>query len=534
MTLGPVDRWRWPLAYAAVGTALVAFAFVLHLHSELVWDDVDLVARSPRIHDPHGLIPLITQDLWGAATGSATQLYHPVPMATVWLQARVSTDPAFYRSFNVLAHVACAGLFLVWATRRIGWPGALGALVSLVFLVHPSVTEVVEWITGRHDSLATLAVLGALLLWPGDGTVRMGRMAAASLLVLGAFFCKEPYLVAPVILALCHVHGQWSAGRRVVTRASAALVMPFGALAVGFAVRAALHIPSSSDQVHASVGAHLRSYATILAHYAVQLGTFANGRTTESWAPLSDLACAAILAACGAVVVLLSWAARRGNRNAATALLGCAWFAVALLPHVVSLPTIGMFGNRYAYFPLVGFCLVLGAGLRSLAIVVDARLPRLRGPLLGAAGVLVVLMTLQTAVEASHWRDEITLFGADVDAAPDDPRSLYHLATAVGHRSGCGAAVPLYEHAVATDPGYQRAWHNLAGCLIDERRWPDAVLAGQRALDLGPDGARDEFNLGIALMGAGRQEDGVRHLERANRLDPSYAPAREALAHAPR
>jgi tetratricopeptide (TPR) repeat protein len=534
MTRGPVDRWRWPLAYAAVGTALVAFAFVLHLRSELVWDDVHLVAQSPLIHDPHGLIPLITHDLWGAATGGATQLYHPVPMATVWLQARVSTDPAFYRSFNVLAHVSCAALFLVWTTRRVGGSGLLAALVSIVFLVHPSVTEVVEWITGRHDSLATLAVLGALLLWPHDGSVRLGRMAVASLLVLVAFFCKEPYVVAPVILALCQVHREWSAGRKLLTRASAALALPFGAVAIGFAVRAALHIPSSSDQLHASVGAHLRSYATILAHYAAQLGTFANGRTTESWAPLSDAACAAVLAACIAVVVLLVWAARRGSTNAATALLGCAWFAVALLPHVVSLPAIGMFGNRYAYFPLLGFCLVLGSAIRSIAVVVEARVPRLRVPLLGAAGALVLLMTLQTAVEVSHWRDETTLFGADVEAAPDDPRSLYHLATAVGQRSGCGAAIPLYEHAVASDPGYQRAWHNLAGCLIDERRWPDAVLAGQRALDLGPDGARDEFNLGIALLGAGRQQEGLRHLERANQLDPSYAPAREALAHAPR
>jgi len=526
--------WRWPLAYAAVGTVLVTFAFVLHLRSELVWDDVYLVAQSPLIRDPHGLLPLLTHDLWGAATGGATQLYHPLPVATVWLQARLSTDPAFYRAFNVVAHGACAGLFLVWTRRRLGWSGGLAAIVSIVFLVHPSVTEVVMWITGRHDSLATLAVLGALLAWPGDGAVRWGRMAGASLLVLAAFFCKEPYVVAPAILVLCHVHQELSAGRSLKTRSTWTLGLPFGAIAIGFAVRAALHIPSSSDQLHAPLGTHLRSTATILAHYALQLVTFGDGRTTESWAPLSAAASAVVLIGGATLLALLGRSARRGSRDAATALLGCTWFAVALSPHVVSLPTIGMFGNRYAYFPLLGFCLVLGAGLHSIASAVEEKAPRLRVPLIGATGVLVLLMTLQTAAEASHWQDELTLFGADVDAAPDDAHSLYHYATAVGHRSGCSAAIPLYERAVASDPRYQRAWHNLAGCLIDERRWPDAVVAGQRALDLAPDGARDEFNLGIALMGAGRQAEGLPHLERANRLDPSYAPAREALAHAPR
>jgi hypothetical protein len=525
---------RWPVVYAAIGTILVTFAFVLHLRSELVWDDVYLVAQSPHVRDPHGLAALLTQDLWGAATGGATQLYHPIPMATVWLQARLSTEPAFYRAFNVVVHVGCAALWLVWTTRRLQWPGALAAIISVVFLVHPSVTEVVMWITGRHDSLATLAVLGALLLWPDDGTVRMGRMVGASLLALAAFFCKEPYVVAPVILALCHLHGERAAGRGLMTRATAALALPFAAVGTGFAVRAWLHIASSSDQLHASPGTHLRSYATLLAHYAAQVATFGNGLTTESWVPLSGATSAGVLGGAGVLFGFLAWRGRRGSTIASTALLGCAWFAVALAPHIVSLPTIGMFGNRYAYFPLLGFCMALGAGVQAIAATVDEKAPRLRSPLLGAAGVLILLMALQTTAEAAHWQDEITLFGADVDAAPEDAHSLYHLATAVGHRSGCGAAIPLYQRAVASDPGYQRAWHNLAGCLVDERRWPDAVVAGQRALQLAPDGPRDEFNLGIALVGADRQAEGLRHLVRANQLDPSYAPARDALAHAPK
>jgi len=514
----------------------VAFAFVLRLRSELVWDDVYLVAQNPLVHDPHGLLPLMTRDLWGAATGNATQLYHPIPMATVWLQARLSTEPAFYRAFNVLVHVACGGVFLIWSTRRLGWPGWLGALVSIVFLVHPSVTEVVEWITGRHDSLAVLAVLGALLVWPGEGTTgarQLGRAVGASLLLLAAFLCKEPYVVGPALLVLVHAHRKAVAGRTLLTRSSTLLALPFAAVAAGFALRAALHIPSSSDQLHASLGTHLRSYATIVAHYGVQIGTFGNGRSTESWAPLSTGASLGVLGGCATIVALLAWAFRRGSADAAGALLGFGWFAVALLPHVVSLPIIGMFGNRYAYLPLLGFCVALGSGIRWAAGLLATRLPRLRIPALAAAGVVLALLALQTAAEASLWHDAVTLFGADVAAAPDDPRSLYHLAHAVGRQSGCGDAIPLYQHAVAVDPTYQKAWHNLTGCLVDEHRWPEAVQAGQRALALAPNDARDEYNLGVAMLGAGRAE-GLPHLVRANQLDPTYLPAREALTHAPR
>lgn len=528
--------WRWPLVYAVAATLLVTFAFIVRLHADLVWDDVYLVAQNPLVHDPHGLWPLVTRDLWGAATGNATQLYHPVPMATVWLQARVSTEPAFYRALNVLLHVGCGALLLVWTTRRLGWPGWLGAPVSLVFLLHPSVTEVVEWITGRHDSLGVLGVLGALLLWPTDatrGAARMARALGASLLVLAAFLSKEPYVVAPVLLVLVHAHGRLTAGRAVVTRASWLLALPFAAVALGFVLRAALHVPSSSDQLHAGLTTHARSYATIVAHYALQLATFGDGRTTESWAPLSLWASLGVLTLCTLALGLLARGARRGSQDAAAALLGCAWLGVALAPHVVSLPLIGMFGNRYAYLPLVGFCIALGAGARYVASVLAARAPRLVVPAVAAAGVGLVLLALQTAADAALWRDAVTLFGADVAAAPDDPRSLYHLAHAIGVQSGCRDALPLYERAVAADPGYERAWHNLTGCLIDERRWPEAVAAGRRALQLAPDDARDEYNLGVALLASG-QPDGLSHLRRASQLDPGYAPAREALAHAPR
>ena len=537
-----MKREAWPVVYAAAATLLVAFAFVAHDRADLVWDDVPLVAHSAPVHDAHGLGVLLTHDLWGAATGTATQLYHPVPMATIWLQARLSTDPAFYRAFNVIAHVGVVALFLLWTVRRVGWSPRLAGLVSLVALVHPSVTEVVMWITGRHDSLAALAVLGALLCWPDGGAARVARAAGSSLLVLAAFFSKEPYVIAPVILALADVHRRATIGRRPWDRDSMLLALPAAAVAAGFGLRAALGIPSSSDVVQAPLGAHLRAYATIVAHYAAQIATFSNGRTTERWAPLSPGVAAVVLGLLVVVLALLAWAAWRSrptagapvDRDVATALLGCAWMAVALAPHVVSLPAIGMFGNRYAYFPLLGFCLVLGSALRRLAARVASRAPALRVPLVAAAGVLVLLMTLQTAAEAALWRDAVTLFGADVAASPDDPRSLYHLATAVDHGLGCAAALPLYERAVAADATYQRAWHNLAGCSINARRWPEAVAAGRRALALAPDSPRDEYNLGLALVASGATAEGVEHLERARSLDPTYAPAREALAHVPR
>ena len=51
--------------------------------------------------------------------------------------------------------------------------------------------------------------------------------------------------------------------------------------------------------------------------------------------------------------------------------------------------------------------------------------------------------------------------------------------------------------------------HNyLAEALLKERGWDEAILSCRRALALAPDYVEAHGNLGMALLGAGRREDG--------------------------
>ncbi len=283
-------------------------------------------------------------------------------MASFWLQAQVhGVSLPWFRLVNVLLHAACA-LSLLALMRRcgLGEPGAW--LASLVFLVHPLVTEPVMWLTGRHDTVASLLALLGLLAFPAPGAKRRGpRLLLASLCSAGAFASKEPYVVVPALVVALSLlerpRGQ------SLPRLAASWLAPVGGVLAVLVVRRALGIPSGSEQLYAPPLVHLQNYANIVRHYALLSVSLEAAPTIASVRPLAGPTAAAWLG--GFAAVLLALWKGRASAPARVALLGVGWFLVALTPHVLSLPILGLWGNRYGYFPLMGLGLALGAGLSA-------------------------------------------------------------------------------------------------------------------------------------------------------------------------
>ncbi len=507
--------------------ALLGLVFGPHLAGDWLWDDVYLVRENPNVEGGlGGLRGLLTHDLWGSAGQAASDLYHPVPMAVMWLVSKAAGHAIVaFRSLNVALHAGCTLLLAAWMRRR-GLPMWGVIFASLFFAVHPLVTEPVMWITGCHDTLAALGCLTALCVWPRAGDERvLGRVALAALATGWAALCKEPYFAFPLVLLLatvCDTAPGRHRGERVV----------WPAIAVGLVVllRRQLGIRTGSAQAQASLGTHLVDYATIIFHYLRAVLTFQNGPTTESFRPLSGPAAAGVLALALAVTGLL-WARMRTRAPATdVAFVGWGWFLLALAPHTIATPLIGMYGNRYAYFPMMGLFVAAASACRPLAALVSVRPWR---ALRAVPPVSLLALAPFTAAEASLWRDEVTLFGADVKRDPDDPRALYHYGHAVQVREGCAAALPFFARATERDPTYGRAWHNVAGCLVDLRRYGEALPAAETAHRLQPGDAGAAYNLAVARLATGDPDGGRALLEEALSLDPRHAGARRLLALLP-
>jgi hypothetical protein len=297
---------------------------------------------------------------------------------------------------------------------------------------------------------------------------------------------------------------------------------PFLAVALVVLLRHALGITTGSQRAGAGLPALTADYLTIVVHYLGHVVTFTNPPTTDVYRVMSAGKCAVVFASIGAISALLV-ARWRTNRPAAdVALVGWGWFLVSLLPHALATPVIGMYGNRYAYFPMMG----LFAGALAAATPFAASLaPRWRRVVALGSPLPVLVSSLFTASETLSWKSGLTLFGADVERDRTNPRALYHYGNEVRLRAGCGPALLFFERAAALDPTWARALHNVAGCLVDLRRYGEAAAPAEAAYRLSPADPGVVYNLAVVSFAQGDQARGRALLDQALTLDPKHANA---------
>ncbi len=514
--------------FVVLSLLLVAVAFVPFLHGNFVWDDVHLIENNPAMQRDDGFYAILGHDLWGQATGKRTQLYHPLPMLTLWAQARLTgVRVAPLRFGNLILHIIAVALFVIWLERR-KLPTGLALAAGLVVLVHPSVTEPVMWLTGRHDSLAVVCALCGLLLWTGSETEALaGRAFGAGLLFAAAFLCKEQYIVLPALPLL------WTSSRLLLERYRPpvsglfAIGLIFLPLIGVIGIRTGLlGISLGATQAGAPLDEQAIHFASVVAHYTAQLASFENSPTIAPYRALAPEAALAVWALLLLASVVLGRRVVRGAAHGRLAWQGWIWYLLALAPHVVSVPSIGLYGNRYGYFALFGLAVCAASLAASIPL---AMTPGRRALYLCVLLFACTGLTFRTGREASHFRSNLELFGADLERDPGNGHALYHYATAVVRSAGCREALPLFIRATELAPSYKRPWHNAAGCAINLGHARMAVRFARRAVELAPRDPGAQYNLGLSLLSIGQREAGVAHLQRAVQLSPGYERARRLL-----
>ena len=496
----------------------------LSLSGTYVWDDVFLVQHNAQLTSSQGWRDVFLHGTWQGAMGREGQAYHPIAMLSFWLETQLfGKQLVISRIVNILVHMSvtlCVFLLLLrWLNDRLAaWWG------GLFFAFHPGMTEPIMWLTGRHDTLGVLFALLACLCWPTtQEDVEHGprylwiRAAGAGLLSMAAFLCKEIHVVMPSLFAIFML---WNPNN--IERKSwhwGWLLMPTVGVGSVFLIRASIGISSSTALVESSLWSHLHHYTSIVWHYLWHALTLQNGLTIASYSPLPVWYTLTLLGVLLLTIVWLFWLWFRQNTYAGGALFGLGWFLICLSPYTVSVPTLKLLGNRYLYFPAVGLCVLIGLAVNGLRKHASARSLWL----VGSVGSLLLLyagVTLQQ--ESKHWKDALSLYGADLQRRPKDGHILYHYGHAVRMKKGCKGALEYFAAATRYAPVYGRAWRNYAGCLINLHRHTRALSAAKRALELLPHEPSSYYNLGVAFVRLGRFQESLKVVQRGQKRFPRY------------
>lgn len=314
--------------------------------------------------------------VWGRAQGG---FFRPLFILSYLFDTKIwGARPFGFHLTNVVVHSLNAFLTYVLSLRLIedlklvAWHQRMIAIAAgALFLLHPSHTEAVSWISGRADLLATFFCLAALWSWLSYARGKRPVQLALSLICFSiALLAKESAICLPFLVIVLGLLIRPAEKERNGLRQFILVVAPYfaillvfvavrsrfiGALVGGYGVSQHLNFSPTwlrDRLLEASVRSVLPSLPSQLSRFLF--------KPLQSVVFLSfSLACAGVVAT--AIILRHRWygPADLKNQNRFLLIL-VALFLFALLPVInLRLTLYQTQGERFLYLPTVFSCLLM-------------------------------------------------------------------------------------------------------------------------------------------------------------------------------
>jgi len=544
----------FPLRGSAPGLFLFLFSFLIYAntigHDYAVDDKVVILENTFTRIGVRGIPGLVCSDSFAGYLGEKNPLsggrYRPLSLMTFALEQELfGLNPHVSHAVNILLY-ACTSV-LLFAVLRMMLSAASPAVAfaaALLFAAHPVHTEVVANIKSRDELLRLLFVLDALFFLLRCVHLMRRRDCARGLACYAAaLFAKETSLVFVIIIpAALYVFTRISAKR--LMGLSAALSAPAALfLIVRFSITG---MASSAPQdimqnpfVHAAILQRLATVSITGGEY-LRLLFFPFPLVWDyscNQIPLATWESGAAVFWAFVYAGMLLFAMLRLPRRSIAA-FGALLYLAPLIPVAnILFPVGSLMAERFLYMPSLGFCLVAAFALVWGLQGKKDTAGFLKNPLLAAAVCLIaVLYSVKTVGRNRDWKDNLTLFSADLEHGACNARERLSLGMALA-RKACGPVSAQEKQALlAAGQGHIRAALRINPCyknaflalsFISRLRGDARGAAGydEKAIACDPRHAPSFLSLGISSAMAGSREKAVEQFKKALSLRPGYAEA---------
>ena len=481
--------WK-PWQQAALLAGITFAAFSATLSADFVYDARMQILTGDFIHDWRNWPAVLSGRVLGM---DVLDFNRPAMLASLMVDAALwGRNPFGYHLTSVLVHVI--NVLLVWLVIRevsgvAGRPDKAIAplLASLVFAIHPVVTEAVCEPTFREDLLVALFTLSALVLAmrhspaaPGFDTRRALGCTALCLLAIAS---KEAGIVAPLLLAASWwLFRRGEPGRFWAVAIGGATLVVVAFLAARFLLEpdASSIFESKPEYPGGSLSQAMLLEPRILALYAQLILFPVNLCADYGLTSVSHLPLPLALVLLAAIAVAGAMAARHDRRL----LFAYCLVLLPLVPVANLIPIYRPAADRYLYLPTAGVAVVVGCLLDAPWL---AGREQLRQRILAGCMAAIAVLGMACVERQTVWANSLALWD---DAFRKNPGSFTN-AAGLGEALRAAGRLPeaeqLAREAIRLSNGRRGdAWATLAIILDAEGRVADAAAALAKALEIDP------------------------------------------------
>jgi tetratricopeptide (TPR) repeat protein len=535
--------------------AAVLLAYANSLVNAFTMDDISLyIVRNPQVIHP-SLAALFSPH-------QATQVFRPLTFLTFALDWKIGAGrPLLFHLVNMILHAAVTWLlyFLLRTILQSSPHGKIVAFVSaLLFAVHPIHTEAVTSIVGRAELLAAGLLFAAWILHIRD------REIAALLCLELALLSKESALVFLPLVALGdYTRANWKPASRYLRIAAVTALN----LAWFWKIQGGHFGTPDVTQLNNPLGGIPPAWRILNAlrvgwkYIGLQLypATLSPDYSFNQIPVYRDLP-HTLFPAVAFLVLFGGWIWAIRERKYGAALAGGIYLIGFSVTANIIAPIGTIMGERLAYLPSAGFCLLIALAWNWLR-------DRHRNLAWGLLAALIAILGARTVLRNRDWKDNLALYSAAVNAVPhsarmhedlgatyaeigkldlarqelqmalsiepDFPYALEAAGLVESWQHNYQAAGPLLEKALRLstrrDPNYDDMTVNLAAVYLQQGNIRGALDILNREISEAPGYARAWANRAVIHYKQGETRLARADAEMALRLDPANQQSQNLL-----
>jgi tetratricopeptide (TPR) repeat protein len=461
-----------------------------------------------------------------------------------------------WHSVNILIHIINAILILVIGRKVAGFKSnnihGIAEIASLIFVIHPLMSEPVNYIKARFELSANMFCLLSILFWvmafKAKGKMSYFISFLALVFTLLSIFSKEIYIFfCPIliILSILAIYGEKGFLRKhlkglIVFSISGVLILVFGLIQMDLShqIMERLKSPSLGQYILTELRAFWFGISLFFLPIPERLNVDHYFRISanilEIEAILSILATVALI-----TIAFFIWFR---NRYISACIF---WIIISYFPYFL-LTSQEIIREYTLYLPSIAMTLGVASGLRYI-------FTQYRKWAYPAMTFLIILLSILTIERNSAWLNDISLwkdavkkspkkarphgnlsyaylFHNDLEMAieearrtieidPQEWRGMVALGKAFKKKGNLIMAAQEFKRAIRINPNAHEAWEEL-GLVLREFGREDAILCLEKAVELKPDSYIYKNNLGLAYYDIGKYDISESIFHDALRLDP--------------
>lgn len=501
-------RLFWMLSIAAF------ILFASTIQHGFVLDDLAVIENNRFVQEGFGGIPdLFSTFYWKGFWDANAGLYRPLSMVMFAIEWAVSpNNPAIHHFVNVLLYALTIGLLFKLLLKLLpSYSVWVSFAIALIFMVHPSHTEVVANIKSRDEILCFLFFLLTFqsILKAREGktvdTVKTILLFLACLLSKEAGIMYLPILalyfwmvkkesIGPVfkkLLPLLIITGVWLIIHQLVIHSDPTPPIQYG-----------YH---DNSLIACENGSRYATGISILGRYLLETVAPYNLSYDYSY---NQIPCLSItsLPVIGTIIALIlsTVIVVRTRKSKPEIAFGILFFfiAIAMVTNIFSL--IGTtYANRLIYAPSLGIIIAFVIGIFTLFKVQQTEKWQSAAVLISA--LIGIVFSVKTIQRNKVWESNATLFAADVQNSPNSARVHFNNGVlkmntdeldSIAARQQLLVAASSFKKAIFIDSSDLGSYIDLGVTCFRLNQFEQSVFYTQKAIDLNPKDTSLYANLG--------------------------------------